>query len=37
MTKTRFVDMKTERVRKPKQVTTSDDCIEIITESGTDL
>lgn len=37
MTKTRFGDMKTEWVRKPKQVTVSDDCIEIITESGTDL
>lgn len=37
MTKARFLDMKTEWVRKPKQVTTSDNSIEIITESGTDL
>lgn len=33
----RFVDMKPEWIRKPKQATISDDCVEIITESGTDL
>ena len=37
MTKTRFIDMKLEWIRKPKQVTISDDCIEVVTESGTDL
>ena len=37
MTERKFVDMKPEWVRKPKQATISDDCIEIITESGTDL
>lgn len=37
MTATKFIDLKPEWVRKPKQVTVSDDCIEVITESGTDL
>lgn len=37
MTKTKFIDMKLEWIRKPKQVTISDDCIEVVTESGTDL
>ena len=37
MTETKFTDLKPEWIRKPKQVTSSDDCIEVITESGTDL
>lgn len=37
MTETKFTDLKPEWIRKPKQVTSSDDCIEFITESGTDL
>lgn len=37
MKETKFIDMKPEWIRKPKRVTVSDDCIEVITESGTDL
>ncbi len=37
ITETRFGDMKPQWIRKPKQVTTSDNCITVITESGTDL
>ena len=34
---TDFIKLNPQWVRKPKQVTISDDCVEIITESGTDL
>ena len=37
MTSRRFTEMSPEWVRKPNNVTLSDDRIEIITESGTDL
>lgn len=37
MKETRFIDMNPDWIRKPKQVTISNDCIEVITESGTDL
>lgn len=37
MMETKFMDMKPEWLRKPKQATISDDRIEVITESGTDL
>ena len=37
MTSRRFTEMSPEWVRKPNHVTLSDDRIEIITESGTDL
>ena len=37
MTETRFIDLKPEQIRKPKQVIVSDDCIEVIAESGIDL
>lgn len=34
---TDFIKLNPQWVRKPKQVTISDNCVEIITESGTDL
>lgn len=34
---TDFIKLNPQWVRKPKQVTISDKCVEIITESGTDL
>lgn len=37
MKEVRFVDMKPEWIRKPKQTAISDDRVEIVTESGTDL
>ena len=37
MTSRKFIEMNPEWVRKPNHVTLSDDRIEIITESGTDL
>lgn len=37
MKETNFIDMRPEWIRKPKQANVSDDCIEVITESGTDL
>ena len=37
MTSRKFTEMSPEWVRKPNHVTLSDDRIEIITESGTDL
>ena len=37
MNATKFISLNPEWIRKPAQVTMDDDCIEVITESGTDL